>query len=78
VPADTLDIPKVLFLFLSSAEKFRVIDTIRTKESRCKDFRIPLCQPTDQLSVIGENRRKIGKEMGKNKRKKDRKGECIY
>jgi hypothetical protein len=60
-------------LFLSSADKFRVSDTIRTRESRCEFFRIPLCQSTDQRSVVGEHRGKIGKEMGQNERKEGRK-----
>jgi hypothetical protein len=75
VPADTADIPRVFLLFLSSADKFRVSDTIRTRESRCEFFRISLCQSTDQCSVVGEHRGKIWKEMGQNERKVERKKE---
>jgi len=48
------------------------------QKSRCKVFRIPLCQPTDKLSVVGEHREKIRKEMGRNKRKKERKKGKMY
>jgi hypothetical protein len=75
VPADTADIPKVFFVFLSSADKFRVTDTVRQRSSRCIVFRILLCQPTDQRSAVRERRGKIGKEMDQNKRKKERKKE---
>ena len=38
VPADSQDVPKVFFLCLRSANKFRVSDTVRIRGSRCKFF----------------------------------------
>ena len=71
MPTDSRDIPKVFFLSLISADKFRVSDTIRIIGSRCKVFLIPLRQPTNQPSVIGEHRKKLQKEMDQKKRKKE-------
>jgi hypothetical protein len=61
------------------------------QEGLYKVFRIPLFQPTDQRSVVGEHHGKIGKKMVRNerkkegkkerkkeKRKKERKEKCIY
>jgi hypothetical protein len=73
VPAETLDILKVLVLSLGSADKFQVSGTIRAIVSRCKVFRIPLCQPTDHSSVVGQHRGEIGKEKRLNERKEERK-----
>jgi len=71
VPADTPDIPKFFILSRSSAEKFRSGQcTIKPGGSL---FRIPLCQLTDQRSVVGEYRGKLRKEEGRNERKKERK-----
>jgi hypothetical protein len=72
VPADTLDIPRVFLLSLSSAEKFR-LSARMDQEGLCKIFRIPLCQLTDQRSVVGEHLGKLRKEKGLTERKKERK-----
>jgi len=72
VPVDALGKWKIIFLSDRSAYKFRVNDTIRTRESLCQIFQIHLCQPTYQRSVVGEHRGKIGKEMGKYETKIER------
>jgi len=61
--------------FSQFCRKFPAQCSIRPGGSLCKIFRIPLCQLTDQRSVVGEHRGKLRKEEGRNERNEERRNE---